>query len=79
MNFGHGELGLGACPSAKSNPVAEYCTVLSVSTPSAFDAFAMIVAASWAEALKVARAAIESAARISFFIQHQPFDRGSSA
>ena len=49
MNFGHGELGFGAWPSAKSKPVAEYCTVFSVSTPIAFDALAMTVRASCAE------------------------------
>src|SRR5438552_1355791 len=49
MNFGQGELGFGACPSAKSYPVAEYCTVLSASTPIAFDAPAITVCASCAE------------------------------
>ena len=60
MNFGHGELGFGAWPSAKSKPVAEYCTVFSVSTPIAFDASAMTVLASCAEAVQVSAAAAAS-------------------
>src|SRR6266496_5152040 len=73
MNFGHGELGLGAWPSAKSKPVAEYCTVLSVSTPSVFDALPMTVAASCAEGIAAARATTAinpSPARLFFTIDH---------
>src|SRR5262245_52687139 len=47
-NFGQGELGLYACPSTKSKPVAENSTVFSVSTPSAFDASARTALASCA-------------------------------
>jgi hypothetical protein len=57
MNFGHGELGFGAWPSAKSRPVAEYCTVFKLSTPIALDAAAMTAFASWADALKTTSAA----------------------
>src|SRR5437016_1743575 len=51
MNFGHGELGFGAWPSAKSAPVAEYCTVFRVSAPIAFAELVMTVLASCAEAV----------------------------
>src|SRR5258708_37764917 len=51
MNLGQGELGFGAWPSAKSAPVAEYCTVFRVSTPMAFVALLMTVLASCAEAV----------------------------
>src|SRR5262245_7235344 len=57
MNLGQGELGFGAWPSAKSRPVAEYCTVFKVSTPIALDALAMTVLASWADALQTTSAA----------------------
>src|SRR5580765_7575912 len=74
MNFGHGELGFGAWPSAKSKPVAEYCTVLSVSTPSAFDAPTMTAAASCAEGVAVASASptiSPSPARLFLTIDHR--------
>src|SRR5205809_1717656 len=76
MNFGHGDEGFGACPSAKSYPVAEYSTVLSVSTPSAFDAFAMTPFASCADVVQPSAAASETAARTFLFIIHPPFDGG---
>src|SRR5213080_1826978 len=66
MNFGHGELGFGACPSAKSKPVAEYWTVFSVSTPIALDAAAMALGASCADRFQVASAARASAERHFF-------------
>src|SRR5919197_4485065 len=69
MNFGHGELGFGACPSAKSKPVAENCTLFSVSTPIAFDAFAMTVRASCAEAVQMKTMASASVARDFFTIE----------
>src|SRR5262245_11214960 len=68
MNFGHGELGFGACPSAKSWPVAEYWTVFNASTPSAFEALAMTVFASCADADQTMSAASETAARTCFFM-----------
>src|SRR5438105_14081696 len=74
MNFGHGELGLGAWPSAKSKPVAEYCTVLSASTPSAFDALPMTVVASCAEGIATARVIVtisQSPARLYLTIEHR--------
>src|SRR5262245_48319400 len=51
MNFGHGALALGFCPSAKSNPVAEYCTVFTVSAPRDFDTFPSAALASCADAM----------------------------
>src|SRR5206468_2589205 len=74
MNFGHGELGLGAWPSAKSKPVAEYCTVLSVSTPSAFDAPLMTAVASCAEGAAAASTSptiSPSPARLFLTIDHR--------
>src|SRR5262245_21524064 len=74
MNFGHGELGFGACPSAKSKPVAEYCTVLSESTPSAFDAPAMTAVASCAAGAAAASASptiSPSPARLFLTIDHR--------
>src|ERR1700704_2822124 len=52
MNFGHGELGFGAWPIAKSIPVAENCTVFSLSTPIAFEASPIAVFASCAEVVE---------------------------
>src|SRR6266446_3692730 len=49
MNFGHGELGFAAWPRVKSSPVAEYCTVLRVSTPMVLEALPMTAFASCAE------------------------------
>src|SRR4029079_19823009 len=74
MNFGHGELGFGAWPRAKSKPVAQYCTVLSVSTPSAFDAPLMTAVASCAEGAAVASASptiSPSPARLFLTIDHR--------
>ena len=71
MNFGHGELGLCAWPSAKSEPVPEYSTVFSVSAPIAFDAAAIAVFASWAAAAD-ASAATSIAARIILLLIFPP-------
>src|SRR6267154_6692958 len=76
MNFGHGEAGFGACPSAKSIPVAEYSTVLSASTPIAFDALAMIDCASCADAVRIRSAATDPIDRIFCFTFHPPFRGG---
>src|SRR5436190_6597685 len=73
MNLGHGELGFGAWPSAKSRPVAEYCTVLRVSTPIAFDAAAIAGLASWADVVHTAVIASADAARHFFNIIAPPF------
>src|SRR5882672_10717852 len=67
MNFGHGEAPLYACPRAKSAPLAENSTVFSVSAPIAFDAAAIVVAASWAAAVD-ANTATTSAARIDLLV-----------
>src|SRR4030088_3303602 len=61
MNFGHGEAGFGAWPRAKSRPVAEYCTVLSVSTPMALAALPMTAPASCADVVQTSIAASASA------------------
>src|ERR1700687_103495 len=63
MNFGHGELGFGAWPSAKSAPVAEYCTVFRVSTPIAFAALLMTVLAPCAETVQTSIVASARPAR----------------
>src|SRR6266404_4334372 len=76
MNFGHGADGLGAWPSAKSCPVAEYWIVLSVSAPIVFDALAMTPFASCADVVQTRAAASESPARTFLFIVHPPFDGG---
>src|SRR5881397_1382325 len=68
MNFGHAAPGLGAWPRAKSKPVAEYCTVLSVSTPMAFDALLMTALASCADAVQTSTAASPNTARDFFNI-----------
>src|ERR1700720_1099018 len=70
MNFGHGELGFGAWPSAKSAPVAEYCTVFRVSAPIAFAALLMTVLASCAEAVHTSIVASARPARhfLSMFV-----------
>src|SRR5260221_10614372 len=76
MNFGHGELGFGAWPSAKSYPVAEYCTVFSASTPIAFDAVATTVAASsaaWTMTAAAVTAASTSPDCPVLTIVHLPF------
>src|SRR5262245_2528145 len=57
MNFGHGRLGVAFWPSAKSWPVAEYCTVFNVSTPIAFDAAATTAFASCADPVHTSNAA----------------------
>src|SRR5829696_6679273 len=64
MNFGHGKPGFAAWPRAKSNPVAENCTVFSVSTPIAFDAVAITDLASCANATQTSAAAMAHAAQI---------------
>src|ERR1044071_5050768 len=64
MNFGQGELGFGACPSAKSKPVAENCTVFMASTPMAFDAPAITDLASCADAVQTIAAASAHPAQI---------------
>src|SRR5262245_1054375 len=51
MNFGHGALALGFCPSAKSKPVAEYCTVFNVSAPKDFDTLPIAALTSCADAI----------------------------
>src|SRR5262245_44011773 len=71
MNFGHGELGFGAWPRAKSRPVAEYWTVFSVSTPIALDALPMTVLASCAEAVQTSSAASASPVRHFLNISHR--------
>src|SRR5258705_12353750 len=73
MNFGNGEDGFGAGPSAKSMPVAENCTVLSVSTPMTFDALPMTVLASSAEPDQASRAANPTTTRHFFNIISRPF------
>ena len=50
MNFGHGALGFGAWPSAKSRPLPEYSIVFRVSAPMAFDALSITALAFWAAA-----------------------------
>src|SRR5712691_6457302 len=77
MNFGHGELGFGAWPRAKSMPVAEYCTVFSASTPMALDAFPTTVLASCAEAVQTSNAASASPVRHFLSISHR-LSRGRS-
>src|SRR2546425_12302492 len=77
MNFGHGELGFGAWPRAKSMPVAEYCTVFSASTPMALDAFPTTVLASCAEAVQTSNAASASPVRHFLNISHR-LSRGRS-
>ena len=76
MNFGHGELGFGACPRAKSKPLAEYSTVFSVSTPRVFDAPAITDFASCADADQTQSAASDTTARTVFLMVHPPFDGG---
>jgi hypothetical protein len=68
MNFGHGELGFGAWPIAKSIPVAEYCTVFSLSTPIAFEASPIAVFASCAEVVETITETNATPART--FLQH---------
>src|SRR3954471_2679971 len=70
MNFGHGDEGFAAWPSAKSRPVAEYCTVLSASTPIARDASAMTDFASCAAGTPMTREASASAAKHFFSMEH---------
>src|SRR4029077_567707 len=74
MNFGHGEAGFGAWPRAKSMPVAEYCTVFSVSTPMALDALPMTALASWAEAVQASTTANPNAVRYFLNTCSPPFD-----
>ena len=50
MNFGHGASGRYACPSTKSEPVAEYSIVFRLSAPMAFEDALMTAAASSAPA-----------------------------
>src|SRR5580765_6432823 len=71
MNRGHGELPFGACPSAKSYPVAENCTDFSVSTPIALDALATTVFASCADAVHTATAASPRTVSHFFSIGHR--------
>src|SRR5262245_21294222 len=68
LNFGQGEAGVGAWPSAKSYPVAEYCTVLSASTPIALDAAPTTEAASCADGTDASRRARTSATQQCFTI-----------
>src|SRR5262245_43714235 len=68
LNFGQGEAGVGAWPSAKSYPVAEYCTVLSASTPIALDAALTTEAASCADGTDASRRARTSATQQCFTI-----------
>src|ERR1041385_366331 len=74
MNFGHGALGFGAWPSAKSKPVAEYCTVFSASTPSALAALPTTAAASCADgvvdATAISAISVSTATRF-FSIKHR--------
>src|SRR5712691_8943756 len=62
MNFGHGDVGLYAWPTAKSNPVAEYWMVFRLSAPIAFDAALITVPASCAAASDEVNARITTAA-----------------
>ena len=71
MNFGQGEAGLGAWPRAKSSPVAEYCTVFSVSTPMALDALPMTAPASCADVVHPSTAANANPARHFFNMVHR--------
>ena len=48
INFGHGELGFGAWPMAKSMPEPEYSIDFRLSAPIALDTLAMTVFASCA-------------------------------
>src|SRR5215831_5730468 len=73
MNFGHGELGFGAWPSAKSIPVAENWTVFRVSTPMALEALAMTALASWADGIPTTRAASASPAKAFLSMVPPPF------
>src|SRR5712671_1425625 len=76
MNFGHGELPLYACPTAKSAPLPENSTVFNVSAPMAFDASAMTVFASCADASDAKKQRI-TPARVSLFgiVASKSFER----
>ena len=66
INFGHGELGFGACPMAKSMPEPEYSIDFRLSVAMALEALAMTVFASCAiaahdKSITIARTAMNYA------------------